>query len=102
MKNVLVNVTVPVEVAEYLDEKAEELYITRATIARKFLIEHIEEVKVTEAREKGFSIRKVADMTRVRYDKVLEILRRTGVDAKEEKELEDYMDKTVEKLKKRK
>lgn len=43
MKSILVNVTLPENIAKYLDDKAQDAYTTRATVARQFLIEHIEE-----------------------------------------------------------
>ena len=65
-------------------------------------MEHVEEQKVTEARKKGFSIRKVAEITGVRYDKVLEILRRTGIDEETDDELDQYMDNVAKSIKKKK
>ena len=73
-----------------------------ATVAKQFLMEHVEEQKVTEARKKGFSIRKVAEITGVRYDKVLEILRRTGIDEETDDELDQYMDNVAKSIKKKK
>ena len=98
MRNISINVTLPTEVVEYLDEKAKNKYISRATIARQFLMEHIEEEKVIETRRKGFSIRKVAEITGVRYDRVLDILRQSGIEDEMDQELEAYMDEVQKKL----
>lgn len=92
MKNMLVNVTLPAEFVSYLDEKATDNYTSRATVAKQYLIEHIEEKKVIELRRKGFSIRKIADVTDIRYDKVLAILHTTRADEDMDEELETYMD----------
>ncbi len=102
MKNVLVNVTLPQEVVNYLDQKADDQYTSRATVARQFLIEHIEEKRVTELRKKGFSYRKIADMTGIRYDKILEIVRITRIDEDIDEELEEYMDAVLKEIKKSK
>ena len=95
MKNVLVNVTLPKEVVDYLDQKADDQYTSRATVARQFLIEHTEEKKVVELRKKGFSYRKIAEMTGIKYDKILEIVRITRVDEDIDEELEKYMDEVM-------
>ena len=92
MRNVVVNVILPKEVVHYLDEKADDQYTTRATVAKQFLLEHVEEKKVTELRRKGFSIRKIAEVTGIRYDKILEIIRITRIDEDVDEELEAYMD----------
>lgn len=101
MRNVSINVTLPNEVVDYIDEKAKNMYISRATVARQFLMEHIEEQKVVETRKKGFSIRKVAEITQVRYDRVLDILRRSGIEEESDEELEAYMDEVQKKLRKK-
>ena len=98
MKNILVNVTLSQEMVNYLDEKADDQYTSRATVARQFLIEHIEEKKVTELRKKGFSYRKIAEMTGIRYDKILEIVRITRIDEDVDEELEEYMDNILKEL----
>ena len=95
MKNILVNVTLPQEVVNYLDKNAVDQYTSRATVARQFLIEHIEEKKVMELRKKGFSYRKIADVTGIRYDKILEIARITRIDEDVDEELEAYMDSVL-------
>ena len=98
MKNILVNVTLPQEVVHYLDEKAGDQYTSRATVARQFLIEHIEEKKVIELRKKGFSYRKIADATGIRYNKILEIVRITRIDEDVDEELEGYMDNVLKEI----
>ncbi len=98
MKNIVVNVTLSNEIVNYIDEKASRLYISRATVARQLIMEHIDEEKIIEARKRGFSIRKVAEITGIRYDKVLQIISRSGVDEEEDKELEEYMDKVQKEL----
>ncbi|HLC69300.1 MAG TPA: hypothetical protein VJH24_05665 [Candidatus Bilamarchaeaceae archaeon] len=92
MKNIVVNVTLPAEVVNYIDEKAQKLYISRSTVARQLVMEHVEEEKVVHLRKKGFSIRKIAELTSIRYDRVLRIIGQTGVDEEEDAELEQYMD----------
>ncbi len=98
MKNVVVNVTLPSTVVEYMDEKARKLYISRATVARQLLMEQVEEEKVIEKRKEGFSIRKIVEITGIRYDKVLHIIGRTGIDEDFDEEVDAYMDNIVKEI----
>ena len=58
-ENIAVNITIPREVVEYLDIEAKKTYLSRATIARQLLLQHIDELKVINARRQGYSIRKI-------------------------------------------
>lgn len=101
MGNLSINVTLPNTAVQYIDEKAKQAYISRATVARQLLLEHIEEQKVIESRQRGFSIRKIADITQIRYEKVLEILRKSGLEEESDAELEQYMDQVQQKMMKK-
>ncbi len=93
-ENIAVNVTLPKEAIEYIDEEAEKNYLSRATLARQLLLQKIDEIKVVQARRNGYSIRKIAEMYTIPYTKVLEILHLTQVDA-EEKEADEYVAHTM-------
>ncbi len=80
MASINVNISLPKKVVEYIDKEAEEQYLPRAAVARKYLMEEVAEKMVLEARKKGYSIRKVAESTGVSYSKALAILGRTQVD----------------------
>lgn len=80
-----VNLTLPKRIVEYIDREADEHYLSRASVARKHLLEDLEEEMVVETRQKGYSIRKVSEITGVSYDKVLKILGKTQVDEEDEK-----------------
>ncbi len=75
-----VNLTLPKKAVEYIDREAEENYLSRASVARKYLLDEIDEEMVLETRLKGYSIRKTAEITGVPYKKVLRILGKTQVD----------------------
>ena len=98
MRNLSINITLPANAVQYIDKKAEQTYISRATVARQFLLEHIEEQKVIESRQKGFSIKKIANITQIKYEKVLEILKKSGLEEELDTDLEEYMDQVQQKL----
>ena len=100
-ENIAVNVTLPKEVVDYLDSEAKKTYLSRATVARQFLLQKIDELKVTNARRNGYSIRKISEMYSIQYSKVLEILHATQVDA-EDKEPDIYVTESMNTLAKRK
>jgi len=100
-ENIAVNITIPREVVEYLDIEAKKTYLSRATIARQLLLQHIDELKVINARRQGYSIRKISEIYGIAYSKVLEMLHTTQVDA-EDKEADAYVEETMKKLAKRK
>ena len=100
-ENIAVNITLPKEVIDYLDSEAKKIYLSRATVARQLLLQHIDELKVMNARKMGYSIRKISEMHGIAYSRVLEILHATQVDA-EDKEADAYIEETMSKLVKRK
>ncbi len=97
--NIAVNITLPVEIVKYLDTEAKRTYLSRATVAKQLLLQKIDEVKVTNARRNGYSIRKISEMYHIEYTKVLEVLRDTQIDA-EDKESDEYVEETMKLLKK--
>lgn len=99
-ENIAVNITVPKDVVEYLDMEAKKAYLSRATVARQLLLQHIDELKVMNARKQGYSIRKISEMYKIAYSKVLEILHTTQVDA-EDKEADIYIEETMKALAKK-
>lgn len=80
MEMVNVNIALPKKIVEYVDREAEEHYLSRASVARRYLLEKLEEKMVVETRLKGYSIRKVAEITGIPYAKVLRILGETQAD----------------------
>ncbi|MBI5159141.1 hypothetical protein HY992_03405 [Candidatus Micrarchaeota archaeon] len=100
-ENIAVNITVPKKVVDYLDVEAKKTYLSRATVARQMLLQHIDELKVISARRQGCSIRKISETCGIAYSKVLEILHVTQVDA-EDKEADAYVDETMKSLAKKK
>lgn len=100
-ENIAVNITLPKETIEYLDAEARKTYLSRATVAKQLLLQHIDELKVVNARRHGFSIRKISEMYNIAYSKVLEILHMTQVDA-EDKETDAYVEETMGMLAKQK
>ncbi len=100
-RNVAVNITLPFDAVKYLDVEAGKAYLSRATVARQFLLQKIDEVKVILARKQGYSIRKISEMHGIAYSQVLEILHVTQVDA-EDKEADAYVEETMKVLAKKK
>src|SRR3989338_8184815 len=100
-ENIAVNITLSREVVEYLDTEAKRSYLSRATVAKQFLLEHIDELRVISARRQGYSIRKISEIYGIPYSKVLEIMHATQVDA-EDKELDSYIEQTLKNLSKEK
>jgi hypothetical protein len=99
VENVAVNITLPKETIEYLDNEAKKSYLSRATVARQLLLQHIDEIKIIQARRQGYTIRKISEMYDIAYPKVLEILHITKVD-EEEKENDVHIGQTMQKLSK--
>lgn len=93
-ESVAVNITIPKEVVDYLDSEAKKTYLSRATVAKQLLLQHIDELKVMNARKTGHSIRKISEMYDISYSRVLEILHITQVDA-EDKEADAYVEETM-------
>lgn len=56
--------------------------------------------KVVNARRKGYSIRKISEMCKINYSKVLEILHTTQVDT-EVKDADTHVEETMKALRKR-
>ncbi|HIH20227.1 TPA: hypothetical protein HA244_03080 [Candidatus Micrarchaeota archaeon] len=81
---VTLNITLPKKIVAYLDRQAEEHYLTRATVARQYLIEEVYEKTVLQARKAGLSIRKISETTGIPYAKVLKILGKTQFDEQAE------------------
>ncbi len=79
-----VNISLPRKIVEYVDREAEENYLSRASVARQYLMQKLEEKIVVEKRRKGYSIRKIVETTGIPYLKVLKILGETQVDDEEE------------------
>lgn len=101
VRNVALNITLPLEAVKYLDVEAGKAYLSRATVARQFLLQKIDEAKVVLARKRGYSIRKVSEMYGIEYPRVLEILHATQVDA-EDNEADAYVEETMKALAKKK
>lgn len=80
---------------------AKKTYLSTATVAKQFLLQYIDELKVVNARRHGYSIRKISEMYNIAYSKVLEILHMTQVDI-EDKEVDAYVEETMKTLAKRK
>lgn len=99
-ENIAVNITLSREAVAYLDIEARRTYLSRATVARQMLLQHIDELKVVNARRKGYSIRKISEVYKINYSKVLEILHTTQVDA-EAKDADAYIGETMKALGKR-
>ena len=81
-----------------MDEKARRLYISRATVARQLLMEQVEEEKVLEKRKEGFSFRKIVEITGIRYDRVLQIISKSGIDEDIDEEVDKYMDDVLKEI----
>lgn len=78
-----VNISLPKKILEYVDREAEERYSSRASVAREYLVQKIEEKRIVEMRQRGYSIRKTSELTGIPYGKVLKVLGETQVDDKE-------------------
>ncbi|MBI5227198.1 ribbon-helix-helix protein, CopG family [Candidatus Micrarchaeota archaeon] len=100
-ENIAVNITLPKEVIEYLDVEARKTYLSRATVARQLLLQHIDEIRVITARKNNYSIRKISQMYEIAYPKVLEILHMSQVDS-QDKEADQYVEETMKMLAKKK
>jgi metal-responsive CopG/Arc/MetJ family transcriptional regulator len=77
-----INITLPKKIVDYVDREAEDKYLSRASVARQYLMEKLEEKIVSETRLKGYSIRKTSEITGIPYLKTLKILAKTQVDEK--------------------
>ena len=58
------------------------------------------ELKILDARKKGYSIRRISEMYGIDYSRVLDILHMTQVDA-EDKDADAYVEETMKVLAKR-
>jgi|GEM_PF-2795016 len=99
-ENIAVNITIPKEAIDYLDAEARRTYLSRATVAKQLLLQHIDELRVVNARKAGYTIRKIVEVYGIDYQKVLEILHMTKVDA-DEKETDQYVEETMARLTKK-
>jgi hypothetical protein len=96
-ENIAVNITIPKEAVDYLDAEARRTYLSRATVAKQLLLKHIDELRVISARKAGCSIRKIVETYNVDYQKVLEILHMTKVDA-DDRDADQYVEETMREL----
>lgn len=84
-----VNVTLPKKALEFIDREARHRYVSRSAVVRAFVLEALDRKIVVDARRKGFSIRKIAEVYGVSYGRVLEILAETQVDEESPDDEED-------------
>ena len=56
-----VNISLPKSIVDFVDREAEEKYLSRASVARQYLMEQLEQKIVVQTRLKGYSIRKTAE-----------------------------------------
>ncbi|HIH22160.1 TPA: DUF1402 family protein [Candidatus Micrarchaeota archaeon] len=96
-ESIVVNITLSKEAVTYLDNEAKKTYLSRATVAKQLLLQHIDELKVINARRLGYSIRKISEMYGIDYAKIIGILHTTQVDAGD-KEADAYVEGTMKKL----
>lgn len=54
-------------------------------------------IKVTNARRNSYSIKKISEIYKISYSRVLDILKDTQVDA-EDKEIDEYIEQTMKTL----
>ena len=88
--SVNINVTLPTNIAKYLQMKSRMEYLPMSAVARKYIAKSVVEEMVLENYKQGFSINKLAELTDTPIVKVMEILR--GLD----EELEDIDEELVE------
>ena len=84
-----INVTLPNKALDYIDKKEKAQYLSRSSVARCLFLEELNIKMVVEARQKGYSIRKTAELTNIPYATVLTILGETQTDQHEESDEEE-------------
>ncbi len=88
--SVNINVTLPTNIAKYLQMKSRLEYLPMSAVARKYIAKSVVEEMVLEYYKQGFSITKLAELTDTPIVKVMEILRNL------DEELEDIDDELLE------
>ncbi len=88
--SVNINVTLPTNIAKYLQMKSRMEYLPMSAVARKYIAKSVVEEMVLEYHKQGFSIHKLAELTDTPIVMVMEILR--GLD----EDLEDIDDELDE------
>ena len=88
--SVNINVTLPTNIAKYLQMKSRLEYLPMSAVARKYIAKSVVEEMVVEYYKQGFSINKLAELTDTPIVKIMEILR--GLD----EELDDMDDELGE------
>ena len=88
--SVNINVTLPDNIAKYLQMKSKLEYLPMSAVARKYIAKSVVEEMVLEYYKQGFSINKLAELTDTPIVKVMEILRNL------DEELEDIDEELLE------
>lgn len=89
-------VSLPEDIVKYLKWKADEEYVSKAAIARRYLIKTITEEIVLKYHQRGYSFSKIAEETGTSVPTVLATLAKYGAgdeikDIKEDYEIVDKM-----------
>ena len=70
-----INVTLPDNIAKYLFRKSKLEYLPISAVARQYIARGVTEEMVIDYHEKGYSITKIAEISDIPVNKVMEILR---------------------------
>jgi len=75
-----IHLSLPDRIAQVIESKARMQYISKADVARQFLMNALIDESVAEMRKKGYAISKIAQALDVPTVSVMESLRKTGAD----------------------
>jgi hypothetical protein len=70
-----INVTLPDNIAKYLHMKSKAEYLPMSAVARKYIAKSVVKEMVIEYHNKGFSIKKLAEIADISIIQIMEILR---------------------------
>lgn len=90
--SVNINVTLPSNIAKYLQMKSRMEYLPMSAIARKYIAKSVVEEMVLEYYKQGFTIKKLSEITDTPIVKVMEILRTLDEKLEDIEEELDEMD----------
>jgi len=75
-----VHIALPKSVAEIIDARARQEYLTRSDVARQYIMRSLIDDTVVTLRRRHYSIRKIAEEINAPTIRVYEALKRTSID----------------------
>lgn len=93
-----VHIALPKNVAEVIDARAKQDYLTRSDVARQYLMRALIDESVVSLRKRKYSIRAIAEALNVPTIKVYDALARTQIDEQLYPDDSEEDQRTLEKL----